>query len=126
MARRTIKPESAREALSALRAKLDETDREILTVLRRRLDQVREVAQVKRSGASFLRDQQREAELLSRVEAQARELGLDPFRAREVFREVIAMSLKVQEEALLRRESAARSARHWRRVAYQGAEGSYS
>ncbi len=126
MARKRTKNASTREALGAMRAKLDATDREILAALRRRLDQVREVARVKRAGAAFLRDQQREAELLARVEAHARELGLDPFRAREIFRDVIAMSLKVQEEALLRRESAARSARHGRRVAYQGAEGSYS
>ncbi|MFI5168384.1 MAG: prephenate dehydratase [Thermoanaerobaculales bacterium] len=126
MAKSKVRHQPMHEALGALRATLDETDRELVDTLRRRLDLVREVAKIKKAGASFLRDQQREAEVLARVEARARELGLDPFRAREIFREVIAMSLKVQEEALLRRDSAARSARNARRVAYQGAEGSYS
>jgi chorismate mutase/prephenate dehydratase len=126
MAKGSKQTESSRDGLADLRARLDATDREILAALQRRLETVREVARVKRAGASFLRDQQREAELLARVEGEARELGLDPFRAREIFREVIAMSLKVQEEALLRREDAARSARHARRIAYQGAAGSYS
>ena len=117
---------SVEEALAALRATLDATDREILGALHRRLELVREVARVKASGLPFLRDQRREAELLARVEEGARELGLDPFRAREIFREVIAMSVKVQEETLLRRDEAARAARNARRVAYQGGEGSYS
>jgi chorismate mutase/prephenate dehydratase len=112
--------------LKALREALDRTDRKLLETLLERLAKVRDVARLKKDGLPMLRDHEREAELLSRVEGWARELGLDPFRVREIFREIIAMSLKVQEEALLRRESASRSVQNARRVAYQGAEGSYS
>jgi len=116
----------AAEDLAEIRAALDLADRKLLETLLERLVRVRDVARLKEDGLPFLRDHEREAELLARVEGWARELGLDPFRVREIYREVIAMSVKVQEEALLRRESAARSERHARRVAYQGGEGSYS
>jgi len=114
------------DELAEYRGKLDETDRQILEVLRKRLETVAEIARVKAEGLSFLRDHERESELLGRVEGWARELGLDGFRVQEIFREIIAMSLKAQEEAMLRREQVERSARNALRVAFQGNQGSYS
>ncbi len=112
--------------LEKLRSKLDKADRRLLEVLRDRLQTVAGIARVKAEGLSFLRDHERESELLARVEGWARELGLDGFRTHEIFREIIAMSLKAQEEALLHREQVERSARGAARVAFQGIEGSYS
>jgi chorismate mutase/prephenate dehydratase len=112
--------------LEKLRGKLDEVDRRLLEVLGERLQTVAEIARVKAEGLSFLRDHERESELLARVEGWARELGIDGFRTHEIYREIIAMSLKAQEEALLRREQVERSARGALRVAFQGIEGSYS
>ncbi len=112
--------------LEKLRERLDEVDRRLLEVLAERLQTVAEIARVKARGLPFLRDHDREFELLSRVEGWARELGLDGFRTHEIFREIIAMSLKAQEEALLKREQVERSARGAHRVAFQGIEGSYS
>lgn len=114
------------EDLDALRKRIDQTDREILEKLRDRLRHAEEVGRLKAAGAPFLRDEEREAELLRRVEGWARELGLDPFRCAEIFREIIAMSLKVQEETLLDRRSAERAAKNAHRVSYQGTEGAYS
>ncbi len=114
------------ERLDELRRRLDATDRQLLEVLAQRLEIVREVADLKAEALSFLRDSQREQRLLDRIEAVARELGLDPYRAREIFREVIAMSLKVQEEALLTRQRSERSQANAHRATYQGIEGSYS
>jgi chorismate mutase/prephenate dehydratase len=112
--------------LEKLRSKLDEVDRRLLEVLQDRLQTVAVIARVKAEGLSFLRDHDRESELLARVEGWAREMGLDGFRTHEIFREIIAMSLKAQEEALLHREQVERSARGASRVAFQGIEGSYS
>jgi len=112
--------------LEKLRSKLDEVDRRLLEVLQDRLQTVAVIARVKAEGLSFLRDHERESELLARVEGWAREMGLDGFRTHEIFREIIAMSLKAQEEALLHREQVERSARGASRVAFQGIEGSYS
>lgn len=114
------------DTLESLRGKLDEVDRRLLEVLRERLNTVADIARVKSEGLSFLRDHDRETELLARVEGWARELGLDDFRTHEIFREIIAMSLKAQEEALLKRDQVERSARGALRVAFQGVEGSYS
>ena len=112
--------------LKKLRGKLDEVDRRLLEVLGERLRTVADIARVKAQGLPFLRDHERESELLARIEGWARELGLDGFRTHEIYREIIAMSLKAQEEALLKREQVERSTRGANRVAFQGIEGSYS
>jgi len=114
------------DTLEGLRGKLDEVDRRLLEVLQERLQTVAGIARIKAEGLSFLRDHERETELLARVEGWARELGLDGFRTHEIFREIIAMSLKAQEEALLKRDQVERSARGALRVAFQGVEASYS
>ena len=114
------------EELDRLRAALDRTDAEILRQLRARLDTVAEIARRKAGGLSFLRDPGREAALLARMEVEARAAGLDPLRTSEIFRQIIAMSVRVQEEHLLARERAERSARCSPRVAYQGGPGAYS
>jgi chorismate mutase/prephenate dehydratase len=114
------------ETLEGLRDQLDEVDRRLLELLRERLQTVAGIARVKAEGLSFLRDHERESELFARIEGWARELGLDDFRTHEIFREIIAMSLKAQEEALLKREQVERSAKSAARVAFQGIEGSYS
>ncbi len=112
--------------LDALRRRIDETDRQLLETLALRLKFVSEVVRLKKTGVPFLRDHERESALLVKVEAQARTLGLDAFRATEIFREVIAMSVKAQEEALLDRKAAERSLGNAHRVAFQGTEGAYS
>ena len=112
--------------LEKLRSKLDTVDRRLLEDLRDRLETVAGIARVKEKGLSFLRDHERENEVLNRVEGWARELGIDSFRTHEIFREIIAMSLKAQEEAMLHRERVERSAQSAHRVAFQGVEGSYS
>ena len=114
------------DELEILRRRIDETDRRLLETLAARLAHVAEVGRLKSKGVPFLRDQARESELLAKIEAQARELGLDPFRAKEIFREVIAMSVKVQEETLLDRRVAERALGNAHRVSFQGAEGAYS
>jgi chorismate mutase/prephenate dehydratase len=98
----------------------------LLETLAERLEIVRRVADLKAEALSFLRDSGRERRLLDRVEEVARELELDPYRCREIFREIIAMSLKVQEEALLTRQRRERSLLAAHRAVYQGIEGSYS
>jgi len=114
------------DELEILRQRIDETDRRLLETLAARLAHVAEVGRLKARGVPFLRDLDREARLLARVESIARELGLDPFRATEIFREVIAMSVKVQEETLLDRRIKERALGNAHRVSFQGAEGAYS
>ncbi len=112
--------------LDHLRGALDRVDRQLVEALSERLDTVAQIARLKAEGLPFLRDHDREAELLARVEGWARELGLDQFRTQEIFREIIAMSLKSQEEELLKRDRVERSVKAATLVAYQGEPGSYS
>ena len=79
--------------LDQLRGALDRVDRQLVESLSERLDTVAQIARLKAEGLPFLRDHDREAELLARIEGWARELGLDQFRTQEIFREIIAMSL---------------------------------
>ena len=85
--------------LNDARLTLNELDRELVELLHKRLETVAEIATIKENGLIFLRDHDRESELLKRIEGWARELDIDQFRVQEIFREVIAMSLKAQEEA---------------------------
>jgi len=112
--------------LEEMRAILDGLDRRLVEILDERLQAVAKIARLKAEGLPFLRDHEREAQLLGRVEEWARELGIDEFRTQEIFREVIAMSLKAQEEALLKRDQAQRSVRTAHRVTFQGTYGAYS
>ncbi len=117
---------TAMAALDDLRARLDAIDLRLVEGLAERLATVAEISRLKAAGLPFLRDHDREARLLARIEELAREHGIDPFRTQEIFREVIAMSLKAQEEALLDRARVERAAAAASRVAYQGTPGSYS
>ncbi len=112
--------------LADARRTLDRVDRTLVEILRQRLETVSEIAQIKVEGLSFLRDHDRESELMTRIEGWARELGIDQFRVQEIFREVIAMSLKAQEEALLHRDRVERSVGAARRASFQGTVGAYS
>lgn len=112
--------------LADARRILDQVDRQLVELLARRLQTVAEIAQIKAEGLSFLRDHDRETELLTRIEGWARELGIDQFRVQEIFREIIAMSLKAQEEALLHRDQVERSVGAALRASFQGTVGAYS
>lgn len=116
----------SKEDLDARRQELDRIDRRLVETLRDRLNEVAAIAQIKAEGLPFLRDHERETELLGRIGDWARELGIDAFRTEEIFREVIAMALKAQEEELLSRDRASRSVEGSHRVTYQGTPGSYS
>lgn len=112
--------------LNDARLTLNELDRELVELLHKRLETVAEIATIKENGLIFLRDHDRESELLERIEGWARELDIDQFRVQEIFREVIAMSLKAQEEALLHREQVERSVGAALRASFQGTGGAYS
>ena len=112
--------------LSEARHILDGLDRELVELLHRRLETVAEIAKIKEDGLSFLRDHEREHELLARIESHARERDMDRFRVQEIFREIIAMSLKAQEEALLHRDQVERSVGAAMRASFQGTVGAYS
>lgn len=110
--------------LGLLRKQVDELDRRLLALLRERLELVARIALEKRESAASLRDPERERAVLSRVAAVAGEEGLDPGLCRELFRVILAMSVRVQEQALLGVHAAWGHNLH--RCCYQGSPYAYS
>ncbi len=101
--------------LAALRADLDGLDAELVALLAKRLALVAKIGETKASGTAGIRDAARERDVLQRVEAAARGLGVPVPLARKIFGEIIAHSVDRQAAFL----SAAPSDRPLR-IAYQG------
>ncbi len=86
--------------LAEARRRVDTIDDQLLALLDQRAEQARAIARFKRSHGMALHDPEREADVLSRLEAKASEAphGLFPRRSvRSVFREVISACLAVEQ-----------------------------
>jgi aspartate aminotransferase len=85
------------EGLSELRKKIDEIDESLLTSLKKRMQVCESVGAVKRGQGMFIRDLQREREKYKHVAGKAREFGLDPDAIVQIYKKIIAMSVRVQQ-----------------------------
>jgi len=83
--------------ISSLRRKVDEIDEQILRFLKERVEVCRNIGETKREHGIPIRDYRREDELYAKVLKRASELGLNPQEVKDVYREIIAMSMRVQE-----------------------------
>lgn len=110
--------------LEKLRRALHRLDAKLLQLLRQRLELASRVALTKKEALLALRDEVREREILTRVESLAQELGLDPTSCREIFREVLAMSIRAQEAVLLGPNPSPPANAH--RCCFQGSPWAYS
>jgi len=106
--------------LQALREALEAVDAELLDLLRRRMALAEQVARAKLDSAWPFRDASREDRMLVHLRQLAAEKGLDAHEVERLFRVVLDMSV-ARQEAHVRALADAPL-----RVAYQGAEGSYS
>lgn len=108
--------------LTDLRSELDTIDHALVEALARRARLIHDIAARKADDASKpIRDDGREAELLSHVGDLASDAGLDPRYVRRLYRQILDHSVRVQE---LRVSGA--GAEDAVRVVYQGRDGSYS
>lgn len=82
--------------LEALREEIARIDRELVELLARRLQLAVEIGRVKGDLRLPIMDPGREAEVVRRAAALARERGIDPELARDVFWRVIAQARTVQ------------------------------
>ena len=71
-----------------LRKRLDQVDEEIVALIARRLETVGLIARRRRARRQGIRDPEREREVLARVEAMARSLGMSAPLARKIFSEL--------------------------------------
>src|SRR3989304_3472335 len=79
----------SKEALAALRRKLDAIDREVLAAINRRAEVAQAIGQAKQSQKQCIFDPRREAEVLDRLAADNRGPLTDE-SGRAIFREVIS------------------------------------
>lgn len=83
--------------LDLLRRKLDEIDESIITLIAERQFNVEQIGNVKLSTNSPTRDYQREKQVINKIRKHAKNKGLDPEIAQQIFELVIETSLSKQE-----------------------------
>lgn len=91
---------SSADALAELarcREEIERIDREIVGLLARRLALGKRTGELKHIAGLPILDPTREAAVIRRVTADAREAGLPPEPIREVFWQIVGMSRRAQE-----------------------------
>lgn len=111
--------------LKRLRDDINAIDDEILQRLATRRTLVGSVIEWKQQHGLQLRDVHREEELLGRLIAKGRQLGLDAHAVTKIFHEIIDDSLRSQQLFLQRSRNPESDAAAWN-IAYQGEEGNFS
>jgi chorismate mutase/prephenate dehydratase len=106
--------------LTSLRKAIEDVDRLILEKLKQRMELAEGVAHAKLTTAVPFRDPTREQQVILRVRQQAAELGLDAHEIERLYRLIMEMAIARQQGHLRSLDTVPL------RVAYQGAEGSYS
>ncbi len=91
-------PAAADPMLAEVRRRIDELDHELLRLIALRTELALEAGREKASVGRTVRDPAREAELLSRCTREAVELGLHPEAVADVFRSILGLSRRHQEE----------------------------
>ncbi|MDX2019260.1 MAG: 3-deoxy-7-phosphoheptulonate synthase [Deltaproteobacteria bacterium] len=89
-------PAAAPHPLKALRGELDQIDSDIVRLIALRFETVAKIIASKTGRQDTIRDLTREREVLSRVEARARELSLSGALVRKIFSDIMAHSVAVQ------------------------------
>lgn len=83
--------------LARCRAEIERIDNEIISLLAQRLVLGKRTGDLKRAAGLPILDPTREAAVIRRVTAAAREAGLPPEPIREVFWQIVGMSRREQE-----------------------------
>ncbi len=111
--------------LEKFRDEINAVDNQLLELLARRRQLVGNVIELKQSKALQLRDVHREEELLGRLIASGRKLGLDAHAVTKIFHEIIDDSVRSQQLFLQRNHNQPPS-ESGLTVVYQGVAGNFS
>lgn len=111
--------------MKELRDQVNQLDNQILELLAKRRELSLEIIKIKNLDKKYIRDQNREKELLTRVIEIGRAIGLDSHYISKIFHEIINDSVKLQNQFVLNKEHND-SQSNVVSVAIQGIEGSYS
>ena len=83
--------------LSRIREEIEGIDNEIIALLARRLQLGKQTGEIKRAAGLPILDPTREAAVIRRVTAAAREAGVPAEPLREIFWQIVGMSRRAQE-----------------------------
>jgi chorismate mutase/prephenate dehydratase len=112
--------------LASVRSDIDRLDHDLLALLARRRSLSEQAIRAKDAESAPVRDETRELKLLQERIAHGKSIGLEPQYVTNIFHQVVAESVRVQQDALQRTLNGAT----WRgravKVAFQGIDGSYS
>ena len=86
------------EEIGPLRDEIDRLNREIVGLLAQRADVAIRIGEVKSRHGRPVVDRSREGLVYERVRGLADGIGLDPYDVERVFREIIALCTRVQQE----------------------------
>lgn len=89
----------ALQALSECRREIESIDNDLVALLARRLKLGYRIAELKRIAELPILDPTREAAVIRRVTAVARDAGLPTEPVRDVFWQIVGMSRRAQEES---------------------------
>jgi chorismate mutase / prephenate dehydratase len=95
-----VGPPTSTAALRELRQTLDRIDEDLVGLIAQRMETVARVIREKKGQAGGIRDPRREHEILTRVEALARQAGVSAPLARRIFSEILANSVARQASNL--------------------------
>ena len=86
------------EELNDHRKEIDTIDEQMLQLLEKRLTIVKKIAGLKARENLPIRDKNREGLILDNIAVKAEKLGLDPELAKRFFRNVIELSVEVEQK----------------------------
>lgn len=112
--------------LEEIRKEIDSLDSKLLSLLSTRQKLAERVIESKDASAAPLRDEARERALLMQRISEGRELGLNPTHVTALFREVIAESIRNQQDYLQRKANGKTHLSPGQKIAFHGIDGSYS
>jgi chorismate mutase len=84
----------------ALRKKIDEIDERILLLLKERAEVSRKIGSIKKKNELPVRDRTRENRLYAHLRYKAERLGLSANLVETLYREIVAMCIRVQENSV--------------------------
>jgi len=94
----TTSRDSALDALGRCRQRIEQLDREIIDLLAKRVALSKEIGAMKRVAGLPTLDPAREAEVIRRAAALARDASLNDEKVRDIFWHVIGLSRGAQTE----------------------------
>lgn len=112
--------------LAKVRHDIDQLDKDLLGLLAQRRELAEKVIRSKTASNTPIRDEGREQSLIRDRIAEGRAIGLDPQLVVKLFHEIIADSVRLQQDILQSDLNGTSNHSRSLKVAFQGIDGSYS